>query len=82
MAILLIHLRRILLTSCIVYLVCDLIEELAESAKSRSDLITKRKSLIIQAWIHIYHVYAYVLIMINGFRWDRDNIFDILFSTS
>lgn len=84
MAIFLIHLRRIILLSCVVYLFCDLVEDLMESV-SCNYLIKKRKKFTIQAWIHIYQVYLYLLIVTNlsGMqRWDQVNLFEFLFSTS
>lgn len=56
----LLHLRKILLMTCIVFLVCDLIEELLESLRPRSQLVRLRKSYEIQPWIHIYIVYIYM----------------------
>lgn len=84
MAIFLIHLRRIILLSCVVYLFCELVEDLMESV-SCNYFIRKRKKFTIQAWIHVYFIYTYLLIMMNlpGMRrWDQVNLFEFLFSTT
>lgn len=84
MAIFLIHLRRIVLLSCVVYLFCDLVEDLMESV-SCNYFIKKRKKFTIQAWIHIYYIYIYLMIVNNlsGIRrWDQVNLIEFLFSTS
>ena len=83
MAIALVHLRRILLMCCILFLTSDLISELARSVKTRNYLlITVKRNFKIQFWTHVYIIYAYTIFMMNGFRWDQVNIFEIIFPTS
>lgn len=83
MAIALVHLRRILLMCCILYLTSDLISELAQSVKTRNYLlIAVKRNFKIQFWTHVYIIYAYTIFMMNGFRWDQVNIFEIVFPTS
>ena len=83
MAIALVHLRRILLMCCILFLTSDLISELARSVKTRNYLlITVKRNFKIQFWTHVYIIYAYTIFMMNGFRWDQANIFEIIFPTS
>jgi hypothetical protein len=83
MAIVLIHLRRIILMCCILYLACDLIAEVAEGVRSQSyQVLGRRKNFKLQFWTHIYVIYSYVLIMTNGFRWEQLNVFELLIATS
>ena len=83
MAIALVHLRRILLMCCILYLTSDLISELARSVKTRNYLlIAVKRNFKIQFWTHVYIIYAYTIFMMNGFRWDQVNFFEIVFPTS
>jgi hypothetical protein len=82
MAILLIHLRRILLMCCILYLSCDLLSQLARNVKSQNCHLVAKKGYKLQFWTYIYTIYAYSVVIVNGLRWDHLNIFDFAISTS
>lgn len=75
----LLHLRKIILMSCIVFLVCDLIEELLESLRPPSQLVRLRKKYEIQPWIHIYIVYIYMFVTLYR---GRLNAFELALPTS
>lgn len=83
MAIVLVHLRRVLLMCCILYLTCDLISELVHSVKLQNTHLNAKKYIHnLQFWTHVYVIYTYILFIVNGYRWDRLNIFEFAFSTS
>jgi D-alanyl-lipoteichoic acid acyltransferase DltB (MBOAT superfamily) len=80
--IILLHLRKIILMSCVAFSVCDLIEELLESLRPQSQLVRHRKKYEIQPWIHIYIVYIYMFVTLSRGPADRFNAFELPSPTS
>ncbi|KFB50314.1 AGAP004875-PA-like protein [Anopheles sinensis] len=82
MAILLIHLRRILLLVTVVYLVGALVRKLLYGgtavATLRSSGFLFAKRLHLQPWVYIYTFYLYALVQ-TGAGWNELNLFDNFF---
>uniref|UniRef100_A0A182IUI9 Uncharacterized protein n=1 Tax=Anopheles atroparvus TaxID=41427 RepID=A0A182IUI9_ANOAO len=85
MAILLIHLRRILLLVTVVYLVGELVRKLLyggtaavlRSTKSAGGFLFAKR-LHLQPWLYIYTFYLYALVQ-HGAGWNELNLFDNFF---
>uniref|UniRef100_A0A182JTE3 Uncharacterized protein n=1 Tax=Anopheles christyi TaxID=43041 RepID=A0A182JTE3_9DIPT len=85
MAILLIHLRRILLLVTVVYLVGEFVRKLVyggtaavlRSSRSVGGFLFAKR-LHLQPWFYIYTFYLYVLVQ-NGAGWNQLNLFDNFF---
>lgn len=76
MAIILIHLRRILLLVTIAYLCGTLVKKLLHGVrypKVNNLLFTKR--LHFQLWVYLYTVYVYVVVL-NCLGWNQINFFE------
>ncbi|XP_050090984.1 uncharacterized protein LOC126574685 [Anopheles aquasalis] len=87
MAILLVHLRRILLLITVVYLAGELGNRLLHGGgmatgrieRYRGDvLVRKAHRLHVQPWAYIYTMYLYALLL-NGGAWNERNLFDNFF---
>ncbi|XP_049542675.1 uncharacterized protein LOC125955581 [Anopheles darlingi] len=87
MAILLVHLRRILLLVTVVYLAGELGHRLlhgggmaaGRTERYRGDVLPRKPHrLHVQPWAYIYTIYLYALLL-NGGAWNERNLFDNFF---
>ncbi|GAB0099800.1 hypothetical protein DMENIID0001_156870 [Sergentomyia squamirostris] len=81
MAILLIHLRRLIIILSLVYVAVDLLRRFLAIVRRRqfgSQIVRPRGSFLhIKLWVYIYTVYAYVVIF-SGIEISRQRLFAIL----
>ena len=82
MALILIHLRRILLLLTVVYLCADITDSAfygVKYSKINSNLVGK--NLHVQLWLYIYTIYLYILV-INWFgfvfTWNQLNFLSLI----
>ena len=79
MAMLVTHLRRIVLLFAIVYLVSALIKKVYFGFHHTQ--LNTHKNLHIQLWVYIYTIYFYALLANNSIR-ENLNVLNVLYSTS
>lgn len=80
MAILLIHLRRLIIILSLVYVLIDIVRRFLTTIRRRqigNPIPWSRGSLHVKLWIYIYTVYTYVMIF-GGIEWSRHRFFAIL----
>lgn len=77
-----VHLRRLILLSALIYLMSELFGDLMQSVKLKNpNQFSRQRKFHFDNWLYIYSIYIYTMIMGNGFLWDQLNVFEALFST-